>query len=487
MDAKELKKYTIDDKAKALEIQKETVESFKQFFGDYEIVFETVEELENKFNDFIQWKNNEWIVPGTNKTPKQLLMGEKRLELNIKRVDLKNKFPKKAKKLGLIADPIFGIVMFPFYGYLKDFFNGNYKSIPDYEGFFDNVIISDSFIPSFVIKNIILKNKENAIKIFKKFYNGVRNLDDVSYILEKNREDWNDASAIWQNLVDLDGTEEENKYISEEQSEDFENCVKEFDIGWEEYFKEKEQPKNDEEDRKQQEDFYYWYNNVRKQNDTGKTPIEMGKRIVKFNWDKDINKPKNWLEEEGIEKPFEVSLIEKILTLVSLYFKDEVARAFGKYKLFYSDKNKKLSKLDLSRDFQAWFLLEHKLPNGKTPVEFVFCREDIDKLFSKKEKNMIGNFLAFKKTLFEIKYISRNRKDYLIQDVLDDRKYLVKTIDFPSKLIIGDFINALIIKRLDDNYFFYGLVTSFSRENGLEIKKDFLKKYEELKSKQNYE
>ena len=100
---------------------------------------------------------------------------------------------------------------------------------------------------------------------------------------------------------------------------------------------------------------------------------------------------------------------------------------------------------------------------------------------------MIGNFLAFKKTLFEIKYISRNRKDYLIQDVLDDRKYLVKTIDFPSKLIIGDFINALIIKRLDDNYFFYGLVTSFSRENGLEIKKDFLKKYEELKSKQNYE
>ncbi|MBI2671796.1 hypothetical protein HYX16_02585, partial [Candidatus Woesearchaeota archaeon] len=83
----------------------------------------------------------------------------------------------------------------------------------------------------------------------------------------------------------------------------------------------------------------------------------------------------------------------------------------------------------------------------------------------------------------EIKYISRNRKDYLIQNVLDDRKYLVKTIDFPSKLIIGDFISALIIKKLDDNYFFYGLVISFSRENGLKIKKDFLKKYEELKNR----
>ncbi|MEK6893057.1 MAG: hypothetical protein AABX07_02545 [Nanoarchaeota archaeon] len=76
--------------------------------------------------------------------------------------------------------------------------------------------------------------------------------------------------------------------------------IKEFDMAWNEFFKDKPEPKNDEEDRKQQEAFYHWYNYVRKQSDTGKTPSEMymevhgeeaGKnpkepsRIMNFEWD----------------------------------------------------------------------------------------------------------------------------------------------------------------------------------------------------------
>ena len=82
--------------------------------------------------------------------------------------------------------------------------------------------------------------------------------------------------------------------------------LKEFSLAWEEFFKNKPEPKDDDEDKKQQEEFYYWYNYVRKQSDTGKTPAEMYKevygkeppqdfpinsekpsRIMNFGWDED--------------------------------------------------------------------------------------------------------------------------------------------------------------------------------------------------------
>jgi len=59
----------------------------------------------------------------------------------------------------------------------------------------------------------------------------------------------------------------------------------EFDKAWREFFKNKPRPRSDKEDRNQQEEFHNWYNNVRKQSDTGKTPKEMGKRIMEFSWD----------------------------------------------------------------------------------------------------------------------------------------------------------------------------------------------------------
>jgi hypothetical protein len=46
--------------------------------------------------------------------------------------------------------------------------------------------------------------------------------------------------------------------------------LKEFEMAWQEYFKDKPKPKNDEEERKEQEEFHHWYNYVRKQSDTGK-------------------------------------------------------------------------------------------------------------------------------------------------------------------------------------------------------------------------
>ncbi len=55
--------------------------------------------------------------------------------------------------------------------------------------------------------------------------------------------------------------------------------IKEFELAWQEFFKDKPEPKTEEEDRKQQEEFHYWYNYVRKQSDTRKTPAEIYKEV----------------------------------------------------------------------------------------------------------------------------------------------------------------------------------------------------------------
>ena len=84
--------------------------------------------------------------------------------------------------------------------------------------------------------------------------------------------------------------------------------MKEFELAWQEFFKDKPEPRTEEEDRKQQEEFHYWYNYVRKQSDTGKTPAEMYKeiygreppknfpinseepsRMMNFDWDEDYD------------------------------------------------------------------------------------------------------------------------------------------------------------------------------------------------------
>jgi len=83
--------------------------------------------------------------------------------------------------------------------------------------------------------------------------------------------------------------------------------MKEFEMAWQNFLKDKPEPKNDEEERKEQEEFHHWYNYVRKQSDTGKTPAEMYKeiygkdppksptevsRMMNFEWDE------NYDEEE---------------------------------------------------------------------------------------------------------------------------------------------------------------------------------------------
>ena len=74
--------------------------------------------------------------------------------------------------------------------------------------------------------------------------------------------------------------------------------MREFNMAWEEYFKDKPKPKNDDEEKKQLEEFHHWYNYVRKQSDTGKTPAEM------YNF---------WMNDEKlINRPFSCESTKKM-------------------------------------------------------------------------------------------------------------------------------------------------------------------------------
>jgi Zn ribbon nucleic-acid-binding protein len=80
----------------------------------------------------------------------------------------------------------------------------------------------------------------------------------------------------------------------------FEKKVEEFELAWEEFFRDKPAPRNDDEDIKQQKEFSYWYNCVRKQSDTNLTPKEMldsgiENRMFEFSFDEE---DEDFYEEE---------------------------------------------------------------------------------------------------------------------------------------------------------------------------------------------
>ena len=70
-----------------------------------------------------------------------------------------------------------------------------------------------------------------------------------------------------------------------ELKEKLKKSIDEHELAWQEFFKDKPTPKNDDEQRQEIIEFGFWYNNVRPQTDTGKTPAQMGERILEYGED----------------------------------------------------------------------------------------------------------------------------------------------------------------------------------------------------------
>jgi len=129
-------------------------------------------------------------------------------------------------------------------------------------------------------------------------------------------------------------------------------------------------------------------------------------------------------------------------------------------------------KVDFRLGFHAWFLLKHEFPSGASAMEMAnsFPMD----YFNKKEKKMIKNFLDYKESLFEILKISEDKKDYTIKDLSDKKVYFVKTIDLPAGFKEKDFVQAIIVKNIGGNYFFYGTLMSFDIWDKREFVKEIL-------------
>ena len=57
---------------------------------------------------------------------------------------------------------------------------------------------------------------------------------------------------------------------------------------------------------------------------------------------------------------------------------------------------------------------------------------------------------------------------------------IIKTIDFPAKLNMGDLISATIVQKLEGDYFFYGNVATYSKKEGQRMKNFMLKEIGKL-------
>lgn len=172
---------------------------------------------------------------------------------------------------------------------------------------------------------------------------------------------------------------------------------------------------------------------------------------------------------------WEVKVIDKVRAFTDKAFPDEKKRAIAIFKKKHRDEIINASSpKDVAIFFFYHFLLEHKLPNGMTQMAFALSKGK--NFFTEKEKAMIYNFICSENSFFEVKNISKNKKDYLLLNIIDNKEYLVKTIDFRGKLNISDFIVARIVKKLNGDYFFCGPSNSYDKEEGQKMKDDILKK-----------
>ncbi len=246
--------------------------------------------------------------------------------------------------------------------------------------------------------------------------------------------------------------------------------MKEFEMAWEEFFKNKPEPKNEKEEKKEMEDFMNWYNNVRKQSDTGKTPSEMyeeiyGKnppkihkeisRIMNFKWDENYKEPHEILSEahqcliEGKNEKA-LSLAEEVLKIVpdeeeSLLLKANALIAMKKYdeaKKFI-DKTERIHGKDAYVLFYRANFFFHQ---GNFAKAFQLLREAIEKDSSNYDFIIaMANYLYLKndfeyKTYFEnARKIDKKRTDnfkkkfWLEPKELMNGRFLVVVLDSIDK------------------------------------------------------
>jgi len=232
--------------------------------------------------------------------------------------------------------------------------------------------------------------------------------------------------------------------------------MKEFELAWQEFFKNKPKPKNDEEDRKQQEEFYLWYNYERKQSDTGKTPAEMYKEVYGEEPNKDIKtdylKPSRFMGfgwEEYDEEEFDDSTVnynipptDKIKVFFNSQKQDKIKSAYLIKNIIFLDK---LHKFPTAKEITLAFFNSNVKKELKIEVANYLLNEMYvsHSLLEMLGKRKINNLTGFIKEVIDSVNKELDGFDYLGTDFGCVRReavfWLINNSEEPKKLILNLF------------------------------------------------
>ncbi|MBS3114104.1 hypothetical protein J4448_03305 [Candidatus Woesearchaeota archaeon] len=185
---------------------------------------------------------------------------------------------------------------------------------------------------------------------------------------------------------------------------------------------------------------------------------------------------------EKAKKQEEVIVIEKVFDFITHTFPKDLKKAAKEFKKSVEAQAAN-DERDYTRGLMSYFLLERKINLGLTPMELAQSFP-LD-FFTKQDRKIINNFVDHTTSIFDVK--RKNGKEILLEDAVSGRRYLVKTIDFPDVLENGEFVKAILVKKLEGDYFFYGNVLTYARAEGLKMKEYLLKNIGKIKKRQKPE
>ena len=178
----------------------------------------------------------------------------------------------------------------------------------------------------------------------------------------------------------------------------------------------------------------------------------------------------------------EVKVIEKVFDFIMHICPHDLKKAAKEFKEGVEAQSVN-NERGYTRGLTSYFLLERKTNLGLTPMELAQSFP-LD-FFTKQDRKIINNFVDHTTSIFDVK--RKNGKEILLEDAVSGRRYLVKTIDFPDVLENGEFVKAILVKKLEGDYFFYGNVLTYARAEGLKMKEYLLKNIGKIKKRQKPE
>lgn len=178
------------------------------------------------------------------------------------------------------------------------------------------------------------------------------------------------------------------------------------------------------------------------------------------------------MKQKDKDMLFEEKLLSKLLNAIAKHFpklEEKAAIDFEKeIKKYHKgiDNSKILLFL-----FVRWFLLQYKVGNYFTLIDFLSTNPDLQ--FLPREMESIRNIQEFKESLFIVKEISAEGKIIKIKSLIDRKDYQIIMVK-PFKMNIKEkVILATIVKRINGDLFFFGPVLSYIKEEADKIKKEF--------------